>query len=119
MNFLFLQKKINSNKFFIEKLFKKYLWKTNNRSIGDGQAVVSKNYNKSLSKKTIKSEMISIELLNIINLRDYKRHLNDNNFIHFVSHPKMLSFHNLKAFRKYLKYATNKYTINFDFKLLI
>ena len=112
-------KKINSKNLFIEKLFKKYLWKTNNRSIGDGQSVVSKNYNQSLSKKTIKSEMISIELLNIINLRDYKRHLNENNFIHFVSHPKMLSLHNLKVFRKYLRYATNKYNINFDFKLLI
>jgi len=111
-------KKINSKNLFIEKLFKKYLWKTNNRSIGDGQAVVSKDYNESASKNKIKSEMISIELMNIINLRDYKRHLDENKFIHFVSHPKMLSFHNLKVFRKYLSYAIKNYTINFDYNFL-
>jgi hypothetical protein len=100
------------------RVFKKFLWKTNNRSIGKGQGVLPKNkpFQPKLQAKQL--EMVSIELMHKLNLKDYKKHLDENEVVQFISHPKMLSRHNLKMFRKFMNYASQNYNLVFDFKSL-
>ena len=92
------------------------------RSIGDGisvekteeSVIVDASFNFSL-KKNIR-EMVSIDYLNKIKVREYENYLKSNNFIHFISHPKMLSEHSLKSFSKFLFHVTNKYKIETDYR---
>jgi hypothetical protein len=66
-------------------------------------------------KKNLK-EMVSIDYLNQIKVKEYENYLKSNNFIHFISHPKMLSEHSLMNFSKYLHHLTNKYKVETDYR---
>lgn len=61
-------------------------------------------------------EVASLETLSYFKLGAYKRYLSDHSLLHFVSHPKILSNHNLYAFRKFLKHATTHYQIVSDYR---
>ena len=97
-----------------ERILLKYLAKTGIRSFGDGEGVLPKELFYEPKKEPHPFTMISIELINRFNLNSYKKHLTKNSHIQFISHPKMLTTHNLKIFRKYLQYASHNYTLKFD-----
>lgn len=106
---------------FLNKFLYKFLWYTNNRAYGDGYSAtdgesdVIKSIQK-MEKHTINlAEMVSIELLTVLKRRIYLNYLDNNDFIHFISHPKMINEHNLHNFDKFLKYARKKYKLNTDY----
>ena len=104
----------------LNKFLLKFLWKTGNRSIGDGSGVVankiSENKNVEQSVSATNLEMVSIELLNAIKLPHYKNYLEQNKYMHFISHPKMLSNHNFKSFEKFLKFVRTNFDLTTDFR---
>ena len=99
-----------------QRLWKKYLWKTGNTSIGNGVGVVphKQAYQTAASPRNV--EMISLELLHLFNLKSYRLYLQQNDIMHFISHPKMLSNHNIKIFDKFMSYASHNFNLEFDFK---
>lgn len=101
-----------------ERIFMKYLWKTGNRSIGQGSGVIPNKIEYQPKQAAKPVEMISIELLHKLNLKHYKDHLESNNYMQFISHPKMLTKHNLKIFRKFMQFAQQNFNLDFDFKSL-
>jgi len=108
---------INIKKYnFLNWVIDAFLWRTKyGRSIGDGHGVPFINYeNETNYDKNM--EMVSIELLTIYKLQAYKHYLMNNNYIHFISHPKMISHHNISNFKKLLKFSTKNYDVNFDWK---
>lgn len=60
-------------------------------------------------------EVASFENLSLIKLHIYKKHLIDNNYLHLVSHPKMLGRHNFYVIEKFLKAVNKNYKIETDF----
>jgi hypothetical protein len=92
------------------------------KSLGDGVSVdkteesiiMDASFNLSL-KKNIK-EMVSIDFLNRIKVNDYKNFLKSNNYIHFISHPKMVSENSLMNFSNFLRDVKKKYDIETDYK---
>lgn len=98
------------------KLINKALWRLPyGKNMGDG---ISSPFKSSINPIDYDSsfEMISIELLNINKLNRYKSFLKRNDYMQFISHPKMISQHNLDVLSKFLKYASKKHTINSDWK---
>jgi hypothetical protein len=95
----------------------KYLWLTNDRSSGDGSGVVINDGYTSGTEK--KSEAISIELLTTVKLSAYLNFLNKHSYMQFISHPKMLSQHNINTFEKYVNTIFKKYEVETDFLKMI
>lgn len=103
------------NTSLIKKIYDKCVWHTINRPLGNGKGVVTNINNNSQN-----FEMVSIELLNHFNFKNYKDFILENNFMHFISHPKMLSKLNLKLFEKFMIYVKNNdFIIEYDFKKLV
>ncbi|MFM7016573.1 MAG: glycosyltransferase [Bacteroidota bacterium] len=61
-------------------------------------------------------ERVSIELLTKTKLYPYKKLIAQTDFVQFVSHPKILTRHNLKMLKCLLKYANEHFQINTDFR---
>lgn len=98
---------------FCNKLLLKYLWKTGNRNFGDGNgAIKSNNKNAVASRK----EMISIELLTTMRLLLYKKFIKELDYMQFISHPKMISKHNLNCLDAFLRFTKSNFTVNYDFR---
>lgn len=100
---------------FKNKILNKMLWKLpQGQNMGDGQSAQTE------VKVNIKSddnlEMVSIELLKIYNLGVYKDFIDQNSFMQFISHPKMISQHNLATLEKFCKYASRNYELNSDWR---
>lgn len=94
--------------------------KTQNKPFGDGLAVNS-IINNSSTKKRLKDYWafnlaISIELLNPTLLSSYKNLVNKNKFVHFLSHPKLLSITSLDNLNSFLIYCNKYFNIEYDFK---
>ncbi len=97
---------------FLNKIALKVLWKLGDRSYGKGRS--ADGGDAKLKHPNLK--MISIELMNRFNLSTYLKFSKANKSIHFISHPKMLSQHNIRTFDVYLKSMNRKYEIETDFK---
>ncbi|MBK7667513.1 MAG: hypothetical protein IPJ32_09360 [Sphingobacteriaceae bacterium] len=112
---------VSKTKHLLNKFLNKYLWYTKNTSFGDGYSAVDSettviNSAQKLKKQTKdKTEMASIELLTLFTLSVYKETLDENDFMHFISHPKMISKHNLDMLEGFLKYAGKNYNVNTDY----
>jgi hypothetical protein len=112
----------------LTKLLNSVYYRMNKKSLttipfGDGLSVGSKiNSNKQKKKLTdyLKFELaISIEMLNPALILAYKRIIAQNEFIHFLSHPKLLSKGSLNELDKLLRNSHKKYQIQYDFKKMI
>ena len=64
-------------------------------------------------------ERISIELMTVVKLGNYLRFLENSQYMHFISHPKMITNHNLAIFDKFLEKVFHKYSVETDFHLMI
>jgi hypothetical protein len=103
---------------FKNKIINKILWYRNDRGFGDGLSA-STGSDIIAPHKTdasIYSEMISVELLNRPKLPFYLKYLDQHDYMHFISHPKMLTRHNLKTLRKFLEKATSGYDLETNYK---
>lgn len=98
------------NKFLI-----KWYFLNKHFNYGDGYSITAERIGIS-KNRTCRLSYVSIEHLNIITLNVYKQYLNKHNYMHFISHPKMLTLYNIKAFDRFLSYATSNYNIETDFR---
>lgn len=97
----------------VSKFFSKILHRKGVTNYGDGISTHS------AAQKEISPyghEMASIELLSVINLDDYLSAIDKKEYTQFISHPKMLTPHNLLCLDLMLKKLTTKYEVNTDFK---
>lgn len=107
------------------RLFSKYLSVLGIRNLGDGLSVkktedqVMKDIDEGLTNDSLGNlEMVSIELLKLTKLRAYKKLIYYNSYTHFISHPKMLSSHNLKSFDKLLTHIRKRYRVQTDYEFM-
>jgi len=66
-----------------------------------------------------KYQFASMELMNITTLPSYLKYLKENDFMHFVSHPKMLNKHCLFVMKKFLESASKGFKLESDFLKII
>ncbi len=105
---------------FSSRVFMKLLPENFKRSIGDG---LSAEYKGSQFETELKEdqigpvrEMVSIELLTSISLNRYLDYFSKNEFMHFISHPKMVSPHNLETLKRFLTKVVSRFSVETDFK---
>lgn len=98
------------------RLLNKFLAYTKDLNFGDG---ISNSLSADKQAEKSKKEMVSIELLNAAKLGAYIQFFDSNKYMQFISHPKMISPHNLKTFRKFLKHASKKELITDHSKMLV
>lgn len=112
----------------LTKVLNSVYYRINKKSLntlpfGDGLSVGSKiNSNKEKKKLAdyLKFDLaLSVEMLNPSLLHLYKRKISHNEFIHFLSHPKLLSKGSLKELDKLLMSSNKKFTIEYDFTKMV
>ncbi len=82
---------------------------------GNGISTSNRIYS-SRKKRFASTETFAVEMLNEIKLPLYLKEVEQNSYLHLLSHPKLVSDYNLKVFDKLLgKLATMK-DVEFDFK---
>jgi peptidoglycan/xylan/chitin deacetylase (PgdA/CDA1 family) len=108
---------------FIDKIYLKFLYKvmhdsTHLKGIGvNSQEVKSKAKSPfGINLTNSNYERVSIELLTRIKLSSYKNFIRNQEFVQFVSHPKILTQHNIKMLKCLLKFAVERFNINSDFR---
>ncbi len=116
----------NSNRNrFLNRFLHKYMWYTNRRSFGDGfsavdgEASVIRKIQNFDWETADKKEMVSVELMTYFTKKAYEDFVDENDFMHFISHPKMMSKHNVDTLGQFLKYAKGRYELNTDYKKMI
>jgi peptidoglycan/xylan/chitin deacetylase (PgdA/CDA1 family) len=102
---------------FSNRVLLKYLAWSGNNNYGDGQSIVTEAVEYAGSDNV--NEMVSVELLNSVKLPQYLKFLSANNYMQFISHPKMLSAHNIDTFARFLKKAFALYSIQTDFEKML
>jgi hypothetical protein len=107
--------RFNQTVLFKDRLIRKYLWKINDRGWGDGTGAQTS----ALKSEFINREMVSIDVLTTAKLSSYKKYLTDNDYMHWISHPKMFTKHGLKTFDKFLNYGRTNFDLEFDFMKMI
>jgi hypothetical protein len=118
---------LSNNKLMLNKLWLKLLYKikgdhTFNK--GEGQPSRILNGIKPVSDKghdlsDTHWERISVELLTAVKMSAYKNFLDQNKYMHFISHPKMITNHNLVVFDNFLDWAFEKYSVSTDFHSML
>ncbi len=109
---------ISSLNQFLNKLLLAVIWRLKYRSMGDGVGSVASAETAVINEKEIK-EMVSMELLTDVRLPLYLKYIKKNEYMHFISHPKMLSHYNLVVFRKFLAKFTSRYEFETDYKKML
>lgn len=102
---------------FLDDLASKILWRIPlGRQMGDGQGVPFVDLEEAHSISGQRREMMSIELLTAVRLPAFIRHVEQNEFTQFISHPKMLSRHHLRMLDKLLKNLSARFELRSDWK---
>jgi hypothetical protein len=110
--------KITKSNQLRNKLLLKALLRSRRRSIGDGIGAASSGGKGATTTRAI-SEMASIELLTSVRLPVYLSYLKKHNYLHFISHPKMLSPYNIAVFKKFLVKFTRQHKFETDFRKML
>ncbi|MBT6029570.1 MAG: hypothetical protein HOH13_04645 [Crocinitomicaceae bacterium] len=98
------------------RMMKKILWRIKHgQNYGDGKGVEFVS-NEKPSDYDKHMEMLSFELLTLPKLKQYCSFINDNDYVQFISHPKMLSPHNLLIFKRLLSIMTGLYQLESDWR---
>jgi len=101
---------------FANRIMRKVLWRIKHgQNYGDGKGVKFVSNGES-TKYDLHMEMLSIELLTLPKLRQYCSFINNNDYVQFISHPKMLSPHNLLVFKRLLSIMSDMYQIESDWR---
>ncbi|MFI5151519.1 MAG: hypothetical protein ACHQRM_17460 [Bacteroidia bacterium] len=89
-------------------------------SYGDGFSIVAAGIKDesivNVEEPDSQWEMASLELLKNHNIKNYMNYLKENSYLQLISHPKMLSPHNLRNAERFLDWAINNYQVVSDFK---
>jgi hypothetical protein len=97
---------------FYKELQDKWLWRTEGgRSMGKGRSIAI-----NVTSVHSAGEMTSIELLTGAKVNAYLHYVRNNEYMQFISHPKMLSRHNLKSLEKFLAAISTEFTFVHDWK---
>jgi hypothetical protein len=96
----------------LNRVFLKYLSWNGDHSHGDGQSITMEAIKHANNRNTA---MVSAELFNDTMLPVYLKFLSKNDYMQFISHPKMLSQHNIDTFRIFIKRTLRLYKLNTDF----
>jgi len=106
------------DKFYLKFLYKVFRDSTHLKGIG-----VQSKEDKSnalspfgINLTTSNYERVSIELLTRTKLWNYKKLIRNNEFVQFVSHPKIITRHNIKMLKCLLKSVSKHYDIKSDFR---
>jgi hypothetical protein len=83
---------------------------------GKGAQHVLSNNEKHTSVMDTVHETFSVELMNLWKNRMYLSYLKQHEYLHFLSHPKLISETNLNALDSFLTHAKKYYQVEFDFK---
>jgi hypothetical protein len=97
---------------FIYKVESKILWKLNIKNIGDGNAALFSPWPAS----EYNHQVVSIDTMLLSKTMRYRSFIKNNDYVHFASHPKMLSSYNTRLFKNLLDHMYNAYTIISDYK---
>ena len=114
---------ISKNLDLLDRVYKKLLNIFNldkDYGKGEGQASYPIEGHQPRSKNGINifgrtHEVASFENLSLMKLYIYRKHLIQTNFLHLVSHPKMLGRHNLFIFDQFLKSVYKNHDIETDY----
>lgn len=95
------------------------LFEKGKRKHSDGKCV--NNVSLGIKRKLIKNYFVSwhtlsVELMNPIMVSHFLKLTRKENYMHFLSHPKLILPHNLEQLNKYLEKIVSKYEVEFDFK---
>jgi hypothetical protein len=109
---------------FFDRLLIKVLYKVAkdySYGKGTGQAATRVYDSKPVSDKGYdmtdnSHQYIAIEQLSVIKMKAYLSFFKANDYMHFVSHPKMVTDHNLNTFSRFLKKVQRDYRPETDFK---
>jgi len=112
---------------FFDRLLIKLLYKVANDysyGRGTGQAASRINDTKPVSDRGFdmtnnEFQYIAVEQLSFIKIKAYKAYLKNHDYMHMVSHPKMVTRHNLNTFRKFLRHIAKDYSLETDFKKMV
>ncbi len=109
---------------FLDRLLLKILYKVaHDHSYGRGIGQIAEKIDnvlplsdKGFDMKSNNYQYICIEQMSFIKMRGYLNFLKKHDYMHFVSHPKMITHHNLITFRRFLKKINRVHTLETDFK---
>ena len=93
-----------------------------NDAFADGKSntvVIQRSRKQSFLSKFSNSETLSFELANPMKNWLYLKHIGNNEFTHFISHPKLVGPNSLKSMDKLLDKIDQRYTIQSDFKTIL
>ena len=85
------------------------------KRMGDGLGSPNKIYSSQPATNMISYETVSIELLSPVKLNLYLKFLASHSYIHFISHPKLISKYHLRLFDQLLQNINKSYEPEFDF----
>lgn len=111
-------KKIKGFFNLLNRVLHKTIFRKGNKGFGDGTTVFATpidinadywNYNADM-------EMVSIENMTVAKLQAYKKFVGKENYMQFLSHPKLINIHHLICLNLFLKAATKKYAVNTNFR---
>ncbi len=94
---------------FLDKVYRKVLWKLGHRGFGKGRSAQGGNLTGPFN-----SGMATFDLATIPMELKYRKHLSSEKYLHFISHPKMLTHHSLKCLDRFLTYANQNFEIESD-----
>lgn len=103
----------------LEYFLLKILWKLNRGYFGDGIGVVPDKTGSAVNVRVHNKEMVSIENFSLFKFYSYFKVLKKDGYVHFISHPKMLSKHNLFCIGVYLKLIRLFKGVETDYRKMI
>ncbi len=95
--------------------YRLYSKNKNHQRHGDGISTSNKIYS-STKKRFASTETFAVEMLNEIKLPLYLKEAERNNYLHLLSHPKLVSDYNLHVFDKLLGKLKAMKNVEFNFK---
>jgi glycosyltransferase involved in cell wall biosynthesis len=104
------------------RILEKVLWLLKKRALYNGISVKREFQDESSTNSaynTVLEEQAAIELLTLIKRKYYIKHLKQNDFLHMISHPKMIDTHHLKVFEKFLRKLKLDYEIITNHKEIV
>ncbi len=102
----------------LDRFWRKVNWKLGYRSMGDGEGVEAGN----IEIERECSEACAAQYLGIENLTQgtygaYKQYIREHDYIHFLSHPKMVSRINLYYWNHLLRWIQKNDTVNYRYQV--